>query len=67
MSLRDKLLAAAGRCPELKGPVPESSQQFQEEYLRLVGSKELSGSYAVIPPFYRPLPKDDDVLQQKLR
>jgi len=67
MSLRDKLLAAAGRCPEPEGPVPESSQQFQEEYLRLVGSKELSGSYAVIPPFYRPLPKDDDVLQQKLR
>jgi hypothetical protein len=65
MSLRAKLLAAAAECPE--GPVPDNSQQFQENYLRLVGSKELTGSYAVIPPFYRPLPKDEDVLQQKLR
>jgi hypothetical protein len=65
MSLRAKLLAAAAECPE--GPIPDNSQQFQENYLRLVGSKELTGSYAVIPPFYRPLPKDEDVLQQKLR
>jgi hypothetical protein len=65
MSLRAKLLAAAAECPE--GPVPDNSQQFQENYLRLVGSKVLTGSYAVIPPFYRPLPKDEDVLQQKLR
>jgi hypothetical protein len=40
---------------------------FRIRYMRLAGKKELTGSYAIIPPFYRPLPKDEDVLQQKLR
>jgi hypothetical protein len=68
-TLRDKLLAAVARCPEPvdPGPAHTGQQQFREEYLRLVGGKELTGSYAVIPPFYRPLPGEDDVLQQKLR
>jgi len=48
-----------------------NSQQeiiFKEEYLHLTGRKESpSGSYKIIPPFYKPLPKEEDVLQQKLR
>jgi hypothetical protein len=64
--LREKLLAAAARCPNI-APRPDTDELFEEEYMRLAGKKELTGSYAIIPPFYRPLPKDEDVLQQKLR
>ena len=64
--LREKLLAAAARSTETI-PASDSNQLFAEEYVRLAGKKELTGSYAIIPPFYRPLPRDEDVLQQKLR
>ena len=38
------------------------------EYLKLSGkSEKLTGTFSVIPPFYKPLPKEEDVLQQKLR
>lgn len=68
--LREKLLAAAARCPPASPasrPAADDEKLFKEEYIRLSGWKELTGSYAIIPPFHRPLPKDEDVLQQKLR
>jgi len=48
----------------------EAERLFKEEYLRLTGKSEnddLTGSFKIIPPFYRPLPREEDVLQQKLR
>eukprot|EP00088_Acartia_fossae_P021839 TRINITY_DN23209_c0_g1_i1.p1 TRINITY_DN23209_c0_g1~~TRINITY_DN23209_c0_g1_i1.p1 ORF type:complete len:444 (-),score=88.77 TRINITY_DN23209_c0_g1_i1:310-1641(-) len=41
---------------------------FREEYLALTENQpKQDGSYKVIPRFFKPLPKDEDVLQQKLR
>jgi len=41
---------------------------FKEEYMRISKKMtKLEDTYSVIPPFYKPLPTDDDVLQQKLR
>jgi len=48
----------------------ETDMLFKEEYLRLTGksgNSNLTGSFSIIPPFYRPLPREEDVLQQKLR
>jgi len=46
----------------------ENELAFKNEYLSLTGKDgSLQGSYSIIPPFYKPLPKDEDVLQQKLR
>merc|ERR1719474_1771351 len=41
---------------------------MEEEYMRISRKMtKLEDTYSVIPPFYKPLPTDDDVLQQKLR
>jgi len=43
-------------------------EEFKKEYLAMSSNKDQErGSYSVIPRFYKPLPREEDVLQQKLR
>jgi len=69
--LKQKLMAAEERSAlSQQNPCTKNSEEelFKEEYLKLTGkSEQLVGSYTVIPPFHRPIPKKDDPLQQKLR
>eukprot|EP00090_Calanus_glacialis_P037723 TRINITY_DN6522_c0_g1_i1.p1 TRINITY_DN6522_c0_g1~~TRINITY_DN6522_c0_g1_i1.p1 ORF type:complete len:451 (+),score=188.34 TRINITY_DN6522_c0_g1_i1:44-1396(+) len=45
-------------------------EMFKREYLEMGGGSKVGkggGSFSVIPQFYKPLPGEEDVLQQKLR
>merc|ERR1719259_437791 len=69
--LKQKLVAAEERSAlSQQNACTKNSEEelFKEEYLKLTGkSEQLVGSYTVIPPFHKPIPKKDDPLQQKLR
>jgi len=64
--MKEKLQAAIKAAKNNK-PVDEE-ELFREEYLALTDNlPKNEGTYKIIPTFYKPLPKEEDVLQQKLR
>lgn len=67
--LKDRLREALNvRGTSNKLSQEEEEELFKKEYLEMKGGgSPAAASYRVIPQFYKPLPRDDEVLQQKLR
>ena len=67
--LKDRLREALNvRGTSNKLSQEEEEELFKKEYLEMKGGgSPAAASYKVIPQFYKPLPRDDEVLQQKLR
>ena len=55
------------RDKETKMTKEEEDELFEKEYLEMKGKTNEDKSLKVIPQFYKTLPGDDDILQQKLR
>jgi len=66
---KQRLKAALAKKQQEADPVKiDQDKLFEEEYSALTEKKHYKhGTYEIIPTFYRPLPKEEDVLQQKLR
>ena len=68
-SLKERLRAAnAKNSKSCKLSKDEEDDLFKKEYLEMKGQSKISEkSYTIIPQFYKSLPKEEDILQQKLR
>jgi len=69
--LKDQLRRAASiKKSTLLISKDDEEELFRKEYLAMGGGSSNAGrgeSYTVIPKFHKPLPGEDDILQQKLR
>ena len=68
-SLKQRLRAALNTNDNNKMSKLDEDELFKKEYLDMKGHNlpREDKSYKVIPQFYKSLPTEDDVLQQKLR
>ena len=68
-SLKQRLRAALNTNDNNKMSKLDEDELFKKEYLDMKGHNlpREDKSYIVIPQFYKSLPTEDDVLQQKLR
>lgn len=67
--LKDNLRNYLNRKKFIRADSEKTLEKEVEEFIKLYpkASQEVSETYRIIPRFFTPLPKEDDLLQQRLR
>lgn len=65
--LVEHLTQVVSAIPARKADPVNEEEQFRKAYLELAGPEKQAAASSVIPCFHRPLPAEEDALQQKLR